>query len=55
MTNEEHAALERAFNLETQQAMLKEDAQAWASVTGILFTIVTLGLLFGIAAVLIAI
>ncbi len=54
MTKQEHAALDRAFTLETQQAMLQEDSEAWRSVTGILFAIVTFGLLFGIVAVLMA-
>jgi hypothetical protein len=55
MPSNSHEVLDRAFTPEAQQAMMHEDAQAWAAVTGILFVIVTGGALLGIIAVLLAI
>lgn len=44
----------RSFDEETRRRLLAEDSLAWRSVMGVLFTIVTIGLLIGIVAVVLS-
>jgi hypothetical protein len=52
---EEHPVFVGAFGEETRRALLEEDSFAWRSVCTVLITIVVVGLLLGIFAVVIAI
>ena len=42
------------FSAEDQEAMRRDDSQAWRAIAGILFAIVTGGALLGIAGVLLS-
>ena len=52
--NDERALYLRAFDDQTRLALKNDDAAAWRAVCGVLITVVTLGLLIGILAVLLA-
>ena len=52
--NNERSLFSQTFDEPTRLSLLKDDAAAWRAVCGVLITIVSLGLLIGILAVLLA-
>lgn len=52
--NDERDLFIRTFDEQTRLALLNDDAAAWRAVCGVLITVVSVGLLIGILAVLLA-
>jgi hypothetical protein len=52
--NEQRDLFSRTFDEKTRLALMNDDAAAWRAVCGVLITVVSLGLLIGILAVLLA-
>ena len=54
LNENEHPVFMHAFDESTRQALMEDDAFAWRSACSVLITIVSLGLLLGVFAVIMA-
>ena len=55
LIEDEQSIYLHAFDEQTRRVLSEDDAAAWRAVCGLLITVISFGLLFGILAVLLAV
>jgi len=51
---QDNSVMAREFDKETRQQLAEDDSTAWRSVTGLLITIICIGLLIAVVAIMVA-